>query len=208
MARTKATKKHIPPWAFYFYGNSIIQLKDGRLLSFYLRQYGIINIYNQNTFKKILNINLIEIIKKEKKDNSDKDIFFESKISIKQLNNDLILIGFNKYLFEINLHENNFEYKIYQREKNILEINELSDKRIIVLIEDNIEILIKEKDEYILNEIYKINENWKINPMSLKDKNYKFFSQYIYSYILQNNKLLLKSISFESDFSKFPLASS
>lgn len=205
MARTKAFQKLIPLGALYLYGDSIIQLKDGRLVSFYLRRYGIINIYNQNTFTKILNIDLIQIIKNEKKDdNSNYDTYFESKISIKQLNNDLILIGFNKYLFEINLHENNFEYKIYQREKNILEINELSDKRIFVLTEDKIEILMKEKDEYILNKIYKINENWKISPMSLKDKNYKYFSQYYYSYILPNGKLLLKSFAFEELYKDFP----
>ena len=117
MARTKATKKAIPPGALYFYGNSIIQLKDGRLATFYLRGYGIINIYNQITFKKILVINLKIIIKNEKKvSNFDSDLFFESKISIKQLTNDLLLIAFNKYFFEINLQENNFE-NISKRKK-------------------------------------------------------------------------------------------
>ena len=94
--------------------------------------------------------------------------------------------------------------KIYQREKNILEINEIPDKRIFILTEDNIEILIKEKNEYILNRIYKINDNWKIIPMSLKDKNFRDFSQYYNSDILTNGKLLLKSFSFEKLDKEFP----
>ena len=60
-----------------------------------------------------------------------------------------------------------------------LEINGLSDKEIIVLTEDNIEILIKEKNDYILNKIYKINDNWKITPMLLKYKIISIFPNII-----------------------------
>ena len=46
---------------------------------------------------------------------------FKSKISIKQLTNDIILIGFNKFIFEINILQNNYEYTIHKKEKKILD---------------------------------------------------------------------------------------
>ena len=62
MAKTKCTKKKIPQGAFKLYGDSIMQLNDGRLLCYYLRKNGKIKIYNKNTFEKTLKIDLIQIL--------------------------------------------------------------------------------------------------------------------------------------------------
>ena len=200
MARTKCTKKAIPKGAIELFCDSIIQLKDGRLIFYNLKKNGKVIIYNQNTFQEILSINLIEILEEEILNESEKkdidyydELELRTKISIKQLNNELILIAFNKYIFEINLLENNFEHKIYKKEKIILELNELSEQKIIIFTEDNIEILIKEKNEYIVSKIYDINKNWKIIPMAVQknDKTYKYFYQCYFSYILPNEKLIL-----------------
>ena len=213
MARTKCTKKAIPKGAIELFGDSIIQLKDGRLIFYNLKKNGKVIIYNQNTFQEILSINLIEILEEEILNESEKkdidyydELELRTKISIKQLNNELILIAFNKYIFEINLLENNFEHKIYKKEKIILELNELSEQKIIIFTEDNIEILIKEKNEYIVSKIYDINKNWKIIPMAVQknDKTYKYFYQCYFSYILPNEKLLLNSFSFETSYKDFP----
>ena len=213
MARTKCTKKAIPKGAIKLYGDSIIQLKNGKLIVYDLKENGKIIIYDQNTFQEILRINLIKILEEEILNESEKkdidyynELKLRTKISIKQLINDIILIGFNKFIFEINLQENNFEHKIYKKEKKILEINELPDKNIIVFTEDNIEILKKEKNEYIVSKIYDINKNWKISSMRVQtnDKSYKYFCQWYFSYILPKEKLLLNSFTFETYYKDFP----
>ena len=136
MARTKCTKKAIPKGAIELYGDSIIQLKDGRLIFYDLKKNGKMIIYNQNSFQKILSINLIKILEEEILNESEKkdidyynELKLRTKISIKQLTNDLILIEFNKFIFEINLQENNFERKIYKKEKIILKLNKLFEQK-------------------------------------------------------------------------------
>ena len=58
----------------------------------------------------------------------------KNKNCIKELNNGLILIGRNNYLIELNLHEDKYDYKIIKKFDNIIsDINELSDKGIIVI---------------------------------------------------------------------------
>ena len=91
-------------------GNSIIQLNDGKILFYYFKSYFDIYIYNNKTFHKLYEINLFDLIKeyKEKNKNDDnlnyeekilKYYLFPDSINIKEKNDGLILIGFNKYLF-------------------------------------------------------------------------------------------------------------
>ena len=48
-------------------GDTIIQLKDGRLLVYYFRNNDKISIYDQNTFKETIKISLYDIIYQNKK---------------------------------------------------------------------------------------------------------------------------------------------
>ena len=127
-----------------------MQLNDGRLLCYYLRKNGKIKIYNKNTFEKILKIDLIQILKEkifneaEKNDNNIyEELKFKSKISIKQLTNDIILIGFNKFIFGMNVLRNGCEYAVHKKEKKILDLNELTGERIIVFTENDVGVLKK-----------------------------------------------------------------
>ena len=112
--------------------NTIIQLKDGRLLFYYFREIYKIYIYNEKTFEQLFEIDLknlkYEFMNKFEGDNEknsnklknheesnakiekDDNIFNKynvkrNKNSIKELDNGLILIGRDKYLIEINLHK-------------------------------------------------------------------------------------------------------
>ena len=96
-------------------GDSIIQLKDGKILFYHFRFFYNISIYNEKTFQKLYEIDLIEFIKKheerkKKKENLNnaedetnkwKYEFCSNKVSIKEVNNNLILIGLNEYLIEL-----------------------------------------------------------------------------------------------------------
>ena len=96
-------------------GDSIIQLKDGKILFYYFRFFYNISIYNEKTFQKLYEIDLIEFIKKheegkkkkENLNNEEDEInkwkyeFCSNKVSIKEVNNNLILIGLNEYLIEL-----------------------------------------------------------------------------------------------------------
>ena len=53
--------------------------------------------------------------------------------------------------------QNNYEYTIHKKEKKILDLNELTDKRIIIFTENNIEIL--KKEQYMISKSYEINNN-------------------------------------------------
>ena len=213
------------------YGDTIFQLKDGRILAYYCRQEPYINVYDQSSFKKSLEINLYKIIydekiklkydkekiKKKYEDDSDYDIEEENeekkeeyyinkllskaKISIiQQINNNLI-ISYSQFIFDINIHENSFDYKIFQKEEeNILSINELLDNKIIIITEDNIQVLLKENNNYITKDKYLIDEKWKIEPLSKRSRYYGNFSQYFYSYILPHERLLLNSFSTEISY--------
>ena len=115
--------------------DTIIQLKDGRLLFYYFRENYNIYIYNGKTFEQLFEIDLqnlkYEFMIKFDGDNGknsnklknneegkakiekDDNIFNKfnkynekrNKNSIKELDNGLILIGRDKYLIEINLHK-------------------------------------------------------------------------------------------------------
>ena len=213
------------------YGDTIFQLKDGRILAYYCREEPIIKVYDQNSFKNTLDIKLYKIINDEKiklkynkekiknkyEDDSDYEseeeneekkeeyyinkLLSKAKISIiQQINNNLI-ISYSQFIFDINMHENSFDYKIFQKEEeNILSINELSDIKIIIITEDNIQVLLKENNNYITKDKYLIDEKWKIEPLSKKSRYYGSFSQYFYSYILPHERLLLNSFSTEISY--------
>ena len=51
----------------YINGDSIIQIKDRRLLTYYFRNNDTISIYNQDTFKKDLKISIYDLIKQHEK---------------------------------------------------------------------------------------------------------------------------------------------
>ena len=57
----------------------------------------------------------------------------KTKISIIQQINGNLLISYSQFIFDINIYENSFDYKIFQKEdeENILSINELSENKII-----------------------------------------------------------------------------
>ena len=198
-------------------GDSIMQLKDGKLLLFYFRNRYLIHIYNEKTLQKLFEIDFYEAIseyEKEKINNNNKikdpkeDIINEhnyfktkynnNKNSIKELSNRLILIARNNYLIELKIKRKEYNIKVVKELDNIiLDINELSDKRIITITNEKIIILIKENEEYIIKEEYLINKNWKMECYSLEDESYSNFQQYYTSNILPNNRLLLNSFSFE-----------
>ena len=188
-----------------FRGESGIQLKNGKILFFKLESYYDIALFDEKTLQKLFEINLYEIIKeyiKEKqKENPEIKIkgyneFNENKNSIKELYDGSILIGRNNYLFVLNINEKNYSYKIIKEyDETILDINELVDKRIIIITEEKIIILKRENKEYIIKEEYPIKEEWKMERLSEREND--DFNQYFKSELLPNNRLLLFSSSYE-----------
>ena len=200
-------------------GDSIIQLKDGKLLFYYSKELYDIYIYNEKTFKNLFEIDFFKpIYEFEKKkthklesnkeeDNADVDYFYykkynSNKNSIIELYKNRVLIGRDNYLIELNLYKKKYDYKIIRQFYNntILDINELSDKRIIVMIKEKIIILKREKEEYIIKNEYPIKENWKIIPLSSQFKCFGEFNQYFSSAELPGHRLLLNSFSTELEF--------
>jgi len=199
-------------------GDTIIQLKDGKLIFYYYEEDYDFWVYNEKTFQLLFEINIknlihrfeinneknnnnkLEDIKKEieniKKENlllllNNKYCETSNKNSVKELHNSLILIARNKYLIELNLHKKNYDYKLAnQLDDDILEINELSDKRIMVITTQNIILLGRKNEEYIFKEKYKLKNNWKFSREVLLIDN----SHYFFSYELPNNRLLLNSL--------------
>ena len=205
-------------------GDSIIQLKDGKILTYYFREFYDIYIYHEKTFENILELDLYKPIyeyekEKEKNENKLKDKnennivnkndYFrykyiersKNKNSIKELYNGIILIGINNYLIELNLIKKNYNYKIVKHLDNIiLDVNELSDKRIIIFTNEKIIILKREKEEYIIKEEYPIKENWKVKIIGAIYRNYGDFYQYFSSIELPGNRLLLNSFSIVKEY--------
>ena len=144
------------------YADSVIQLKNERILFYYFKDYDCIYIYNVKTFQKILDINIYEPIEeyKAKKEKNELKItnnnIRKTKISIKELYNSVILISYHNYLIELNLHKKTYDSKVVKELDDwILEINELSDKRIIVFKDFNIIVLLKkDNEEYMIIEDY------------------------------------------------------
>jgi len=113
-----------------------------------------------------------------------------NKNSIKELDNGLILIARNKYLIELKLHKKNYDYKLVkQLDDDILEINELPDKRIMAITTQKIILFERKNEEYIFKEEYQLKNNWKFPAEGLL----RDINQYFFSYILPNNRLLLNS---------------
>ena len=177
------------------YVDSILQLKNGRILFYCYKDLNFLYIYNEKTFQKILEIDLYELIKEYKNKNQENQLKLKNndiekiKISIKELYNSVILISCYNYLIELNLHEKTYDNKVVKElDDDILDINELSDNRIIVISHFNIIVLKKDNEKYMIKEKYKIKDHWKISP-----NDYKFANQYFLSDELQNNRLLISS---------------
>ena len=90
------------------WADSIIQLKNGKIIFYPFSYYYDIRICDEKTFKRLLEIDLYKIIyeyENGKKSNYLKanKKYNNNKNSIKELNNGLILIGRDEYLIEINL---------------------------------------------------------------------------------------------------------
>ena len=199
----------------YIEGDSILQLKDGKLLFYYFIGGYNIYLYNQKTFQKLYELDIdklieVEFDEEEDDDNDEENLHkfhwsnrysenYKDKMTIKELDNDLILIGYNKYLIEINSHEKNISSKIVKKFKeNILDIIELFDKRLIIIANDNIKEVIKEKEKYVIKNKYPFEDKWKMKRHHSRiDIEYRHFQQHFCSIILPNDKLLLNNISSE-----------
>ena len=71
---------------------------------------------------------------------------------------------------------------------------------IIIISNNKIKILNNENGKYIVQKEYPIKENWKIIPVSSKERFYGEFHQYYSSELLPNNRLLLNSFSTELSY--------
>ena len=175
-------------------GDSLIQLEDGRILSFYFRKSYSLKIYEQKEFKEILSIKLGEILKQNDKINSG---WGTIDLSVIQLKNMSILVGFSIYLIEIKLNEKNFESKVvFNYDENILNINELPDRRIMLITSNSILVL----NNFILKDKYNIKDNWRIIPVSLSNRYYGKFKQHFFSTILPDERIILRSFSTELSY--------
>ena len=208
-------------------GDSLIQLKDGRILFYNFREEYNFSLYNEKTFQKILEIDLYDLINKyekeklenkgkdEEKDNSNEDEIdsYQSgkyrgynndnkyKNSLKELYNGSVLVGRNNYLIEFIFHEKTYDYKVIKELDCIIsDVNELSDKRILVIVDENIIIFKRENGDYIIDKKYPIKNNWRIKSIESTSRFYGKFRQYFSSYVLPNDKLLLNSFSTELDY--------
>jgi len=201
-------------------GDTIIQLKDGKLIFYYYKENYNIWIYNEKTFQLLFEININSLMYEFEIDNGKNNIKLKNrekelkiikeddshilidnyynetrnKNSIKELHNGLILIARDKYLIELNLHKKNYDNKLAkQLDDDILEINELSDKRIMVITTQKIILLEIKNEEYIFKEEYQLKNNWKFSTIGLL----RDINQYFFSYELSNNRLLLNSFFLE-----------
>jgi len=183
---------------YNFEGDSLIQLEDGRILSYYFRRNDPLKIYEQKEFKELLSIDLEEILEQN---NKNLEAFYESEktfeLSLIQLKNKSILVGFCAYLIEIKLNEKSFESNIvFEYQENILNINELPDGRLILITDNSILVL----NDFILKDKYSIKNNWRIVPVSSKRRFFGNFNQYFASIILPDERILLRSFSTELSY--------
>ena len=180
-------------------GDSLIQLDDGNIISYYFRNsysYSL-KIYEQKEFKEILSIDLEEILKKNDKKARSSYSSRNIDLSVIQLKNKSILVGFCNYLIEIKLNQKSFESKIvFENTENILNINEMPDGKIILFTIHSILIL----NDFILKDKYNIKDNWRIVPVSSRYSYYGKFEQHFFSTILPDERILIKSFSTELDY--------
>ena len=181
-------------------GDSLIQLDDGRILSYHFRNsyYYTLKIYEQKEFKEILSIDLEKIIKENNKDERPLTSRKSNDLSVIQLKNKSILVGLFRYLIEIKLSEKSFESKIvFKDDAFILNINELPNGGIILITNRTILIL----NDFILKDRYNMKYNWEIVPLSLKERYYYGeFEQHFFSTILPDERIMLRSFSTELDY--------
>ena len=149
----------------YIKRDFIIQLKSGKIL--FLNSSDIYT-HNEKTFQKIFEIKLHEILIKYYKEKNisieeEDNIIGQNEILIKELNDGLIIIACNKYLIELSLKEKSYYCKvIMELEDTILNINELPDKRIIIINNNEIIIIEREDEKYIIKEKLPIKYEWKM----------------------------------------------
>ena len=159
------TEKYDNP-DYHFDGDSLIQLDDGSLLSFYFRMVDNLKIYEQKEFKEKLSIDLEDILLENNKKSIYNDEEEEKEeehknfqLAVIQLKNKSILVGYYNYLIEIKINDKNFESKVvFEDQDNILNINELSDGRIILITNNSI-LVLKDlilKDKYNIKKIGKL----------------------------------------------------
>ena len=206
-------------------GDLLTQLKDGTIIFYYFRDDPSLQIYNGKTFQKLIEIDLELPIKKyikekqnKNKNNEDKSDnketlieedyeyyprynYKKGNISIKELNNGVILIGISHYLIQTKSVLNIEEYKVVtELNENILNINELPNNKIIIITTNAINVFNASNNEYIKASKYPIKDNWRIESVSSTSRWYGEFNQYFSSYILPNDRLLLNSFSTEMDY--------
>ena len=199
----------------YLKGDSIIQLKDGSILLYYFRKKYSIYILNEKTLKPLFKIDLSifideyeeKIVEKDeplkiRKYKEDEDYNYRLNCnSIKELDDGSFLIGRDNYLLQLILKNNIYDCKVVKTlDDIILDINELSEKRIIIFTMEKIVLLNKENEEYIIKNEYSIKNNWKITSMCSTHRFFGDFNQYYSSYVLPNDRLLLNSFSTEKSY--------
>ena len=82
----------------YIDGDSLYPLKNGKIISYYFRSNYEISVFNGKTFQKIFFFDLYEIIKKYEKEEDEEDYFYKNNNCLKEIENDIILIGRDRCL--------------------------------------------------------------------------------------------------------------
>ena len=125
--------------------DTLIQLKDGKILLYNLTEFYNIHTYDDKTFHKLYEIDLYKPIYEYEKIKEELSTEYDSSVEdnrkknknkncFKELQNDFLLYGRDKYLIELKLYNKKYEYKIIKQLDNIIsDINELSDKRILLI---------------------------------------------------------------------------
>ena len=139
-------------------GNYIMQLKDGKILLYELYGNCIIILYNEKTFHKLYEIDINFIIQQYEKENNNYpkyNSYNTNKNIIINLNNGLIIIGHDHYLIELNLYDKVYDYKIITcLNDNILDMTQISEKRIILITYESLILVEKGSEEYIIKIIF------------------------------------------------------
>ena len=120
--------------------------------------------------------------------------------SVKQIRNGKILCCFHDlYVLSIKSKKLICSKKIkIPNNEIIFDIIELKNEKILGLTNKSIyKITIKEKNNFEFSQIYKIPEDWLITPFSKKRIFFSSFKQYMNTYELPNDRLLIHSYSTE-----------